>query len=68
MLLPVFLIIIGAYFLLSNLGYLPPETWGVIWPLFVIAVGLSMVFGRKKGSSWCCWPWEKEGKKKSEEK
>jgi hypothetical protein len=64
MFFPVFLFLVGAFFLLSNLGYLPPETWGIFWPLLLIAIAVSMMARRKDRGSWCCWPWEEDKKKK----
>lgn len=45
--------IVGLAFLLRNLGILPGGAWSVIWPLFLIALGLSGLYWwgrqRKKG-------------------
>ena len=40
----------GVMLLLSNLGYLPWESWGVLWrlwPLLVIALGVDLLIGRR---------------------
>jgi Ca2+/H+ antiporter len=42
------IIIIGVILLLQNLGYVSGTVWGVILPAFIIAVGLSMIFGGGK--------------------
>jgi len=49
------LIVIGAIFLLQNLGYLTSDAWDVIWPLLLIILGLSMIIKRKRGwhGPWC---------------
>lgn len=56
---PLFLILMGVYFLLSNLGYIPSVTGSLFWPLLLIAIGLSMLF-KKKDGGWCCPPWKKK--------
>lgn len=43
------IIIIGVILLLQNLGYVSGTVWGVILPVFIVAVGLSMIVsGQKK--------------------
>jgi len=40
----------GIILLLSNLGYLPWQSWGVLWrlwPLLVIALGIDVLIGRR---------------------
>ena len=34
------LIIIGAVFLLKNLGLINVDVWGIIWPLILIGLGV----------------------------
>jgi hypothetical protein len=41
-----FLILVGAYFLLSNLGFLDWLSWDLVWPVVLIAVGLYLVVRR----------------------
>lgn len=42
------LIIVGVIFLLSNLGLLPSDIFGKLWPLFIIIPGVLMLFQAKK--------------------
>jgi hypothetical protein len=45
---------VGLIFLLSNLGYLAVSTWDIIlrmWPVWIIAIGLDIVIGRRYGWS-----------------
>ncbi len=42
------LIALGVLFLLQNIGVLNEATWGIVWPILIIALGLSMVFKRGK--------------------
>jgi hypothetical protein len=47
---PIVFIGAGVMLLLSNLGYLPWESWGVLWrlwPLLVIALGVDLLIGRR---------------------
>ena len=47
---PIMFIGAGVMLLLSNLGYLPWESWGVLWrlwPLLVIALGVDLLIGRR---------------------
>jgi len=42
------LIIVGVLFLLKNLGIISGSFWDILWPIVVVFVGISMLFGRKK--------------------
>lgn len=47
---PLLLIGAGVVFLLNNLGLLPWSVWetlGRLWPLFLIAIGLDLIIGRR---------------------
>jgi hypothetical protein len=47
---PLMLISAGVLLLLSNLGYLPWESWNAIWklwPLMLIAMGIDVLVGRR---------------------
>lgn len=47
---PLLLIGGGVLLLLSNLGYLPWESWGLLWrlwPLLLIALGVDVLIGRR---------------------
>ena len=46
------LVVVGAVFLLQNLGYISASAWGIIWPVIIIAVGLSMIC-KKTGHCGC---------------
>lgn len=39
------LILAGTLFLLNNLGILQIDVWGLLWPLFLIALGISFLWG-----------------------
>lgn len=53
-----FFIIAGLGWLLQNLGYLPGGFWDIFWPLVVVALGLSVLAGKRKGHWWCWCPHE----------
>jgi hypothetical protein len=42
------LVILGALFLLRNFGILNASIWGILWPLVIILLGLSMMFKKNK--------------------
>ncbi len=42
------LIVVGVVFLLQNLGYVTGEVWNVIWPAFIILIGISMLLHKDK--------------------
>jgi hypothetical protein len=47
---PIMFIGAGVLLLLSNLGYLPPLSWGVLWrlwPLLIIALGIDLLIGQR---------------------
>ena len=43
----IILIVLGAYFLLINLGVLSNIRWGVVWPVILIALGLLLLLRRR---------------------
>lgn len=42
------LIALGVVFLLKNLDYISADTWDVLWPILIIAAGLSFLIGKFK--------------------
>ena len=47
---PIMLIGIGIILLLSQLGYVPWESWGIVWrlwPLLLVALGIDLMIGRR---------------------
>jgi hypothetical protein len=44
-----FLIGLGVVFLLDNLGVLPGSAWAYVWPLLLVAFGLSLMLGWRGG-------------------
>ena len=41
-------IVIGIIVLLENMGIISGSIWNYIWPLFIIVVGLSIIFHDRK--------------------
>lgn len=41
------LIIVGAIFLLKNVGFLAMVNWDIIWPIVLIVIGILMVYKKK---------------------
>lgn len=48
MLLGILVLVIGAVFLLQNLGLVAQNAWSIIWPILLIAIGLYMMIQRTK--------------------
>jgi len=47
---PLMFVSAGVMLLLSNLGYLPWQSWGVLWrlwPLLIIALGIDLLIGQR---------------------
>jgi len=44
------LVILGALLLLNELGIIDWSFWGFLWPVLIVAVGVRMIVGEKKGS------------------
>ena len=52
------LIVIGVSILLDNLGILRGFGWENIWPVLLIAWGVSILLSpRSKYGYWCCAPY-----------
>jgi len=45
------LILLGAVFQLQQFGLLPPDIWGLLWPLLVICGGLFLLLRTRRGNS-----------------
>jgi len=60
-------LLIGAGMLLQQLGYLSADI-NLFWAIIFIAIGLSVLFGKKKrlwhGWHGCCGDWKKHKSKK----
>ncbi len=59
------LVIVGVMLLLEKLGIVTGSVWNYVWPCLIIALGLSIVFGRgwsKMRWHGCCPPEDKEKK------
>ncbi len=41
----IILVLAGALFLLSNLGFLKVNVWNLLWPFFLIALGIAFLWG-----------------------
>jgi hypothetical protein len=42
------LVILGVLFLLRNLGILDSSVWGILWPLAIVVLGLSIAIKKNK--------------------
>ncbi len=50
-LFPVLLILVGAFFLLGNLGYMPALSWRAVislWPVLLILFGIELIVARRQ--------------------
>ena len=48
---PVFIFLIGLFFLLGNLGVVSASTTSYVWPILLMLIGLQKMFG---GMCKCC--------------
>ena len=50
-------LLVGVLFLLHNLGLIPAITWGIVWPVIIILIGISMMEKRYWWSrgGWRYW-------------
>lgn len=46
------LVVMGTVFLINQLGFLPHIGFGKVWPVILIAIGLSVMFAPKKQEPW----------------
>lgn len=51
MLFAIAIILIGFVFLMKNLGIITGPAWDIIWPILLIALGLSILFRPRWGWS-----------------
>jgi len=42
------IIIIGAIYLLKNLGVISVNLWSIIWPILIILFGIALLIRKKK--------------------
>lgn len=63
MFIGVLLVILGVVFLGENMGWLPGGAWQIIWPLLLVALGISMMFKRSGHGCMCCGGRGKEDNK-----
>ena len=47
----ILLVALGFLFLANNLGFINVNVWGLIWPVFLILMGISFLIGTSRGSS-----------------
>ncbi len=62
------LVAIGAIALLIKVGVLSGSLWGYAWPIILIILGLTFLWGRRSRRrwgwrKWCCFPGEEEEKR-----
>ena len=57
MLLGIFLVILGAMFLLKNLGLiaLPVSFWSLVWPILILLIGIHIIIGVRRGKRYKEW-------------
>ena len=64
-----FLVIIGVFFLLKNMGIIAGDFWGYLWPLLIIFLGLSIADKSKKTKDRLgCWTWLGGAKERNKDK
>ena len=51
------LIAVGVIALLEKLNVINGNVWNYTWPVILLIIGLSMVFGRFRRRRWMWWGW-----------
>jgi len=49
----IILLLIGVYFLLGGLSWLPENSQAMVWPLALIIAGVLLIFKSRRRGPWC---------------
>jgi len=60
------LIVMGSFFLLDELNFIPDIDFGKLWPVILIVMGLGFILSRSKKEPWEQDDWNKTEKKEEE--
>ena len=60
------LIVMGTFFLLDELNFIPDVDFGQIWPVILIVIGFVFIFSHNKKQPWMEDNWNKTDKKEDE--
>ena len=52
-------IILGAVFLLKNLGLITTGSWSIVWPLILVLIGVYFLWKRYEWKRWREKIWKK---------
>ena len=50
----IILVVIGALFLLKNLGIFTDVSWNIVWPIVLIVIGLAAIVKKAHGCGCGC--------------
>jgi len=59
MLIALSFILLGVIFLLKNLGVITAGVWGLIWPMFLILIGIWIIWKKYEWERWKEKIWRK---------
>jgi hypothetical protein len=51
------LVAVGIIALLEKLNVINGNVWNYAWPVILVIIGLSIVFGRFRRRRWMWWGW-----------
>ena len=60
------LIVMGSFFLLDELNFIPDIDFGKLWPVILIVMGISFIFSQSKKEPWKEDNWNKTEKKEED--
>jgi hypothetical protein len=63
------LIAVGVIALLEKLNVINGNVWNYTWPVILVIIGLSIIFGRFRRRRWMWWgwnPWDDRDKPRKE--